>query len=282
MAIALALASSALWGCSNFIGGMASRRSPAFMVVGIAQPAGLLVVGIVIAARGHAPVGGIQLLWAVLAAVAGGVGIVLFFRALAIGSMAIVATLSSLSPVVPLIVGLAKGERPSAAALVGLVLAIVGIVVMALEAPHRGLAAFNLTAGAGLALVAALLWGGSNVAIVSASRGGTPDGAAFVLRLAEFVFFGVAIAALGSRRPPIGPVWRPALVVGTLDTSALVLYTLASTKGLLSVVSVLSACYPVIVYFLARVFLKEELTRGQLLGAAITFAAVLLISVGAA
>jgi drug/metabolite transporter (DMT)-like permease len=74
---------------------------------------------------------------------------------------------------------------------------------------------------------------------------------------------------------------RTLAVVGTLDITANGLFALAATKGLVSVVAVLSSLYPVVTVVLARFVLGERLHRVQRLGAAVALVGVALISSGA-
>ena len=58
------------------------------------------------------------------------------------------------------------------------------------------------------------------------------------------------------------------------------LFGLASTRGLLSVVSVLASLYPVVLVALARVLLHERIAQHQLAGVAVALGGVALISAG--
>src|SRR5688572_12145251 len=129
MAALLALLSSVLWGGADFLGGTISRRLPALLVVGASQLAGLVTVAVVAAAVGEldAPTG--YLPWAVAAGLAGLGGLVAFYRALAMGTMGVVSPIAALGVVVPVAVGLARGERPAALQLLGIVVAVLGVVM---------------------------------------------------------------------------------------------------------------------------------------------------------
>jgi drug/metabolite transporter (DMT)-like permease len=68
--------------------------------------------------------------------------------------------------------------------------------------------------------------------------------------------------------------------VGVGDTVATLLYSTATTRGLLSVVVVLASLYPIVMVVLARVLLAERVARAQLAGVAVALAGVALISAG--
>jgi drug/metabolite transporter (DMT)-like permease len=88
--------------------------------------------------------------------------------------------------------------------------------------------------------------------------------------------------ALIVTRATLGPVRRKNVwilaLVGVLNDAANVLFSVASTLGLLAVVSVLSALYPIVTAALARVVLGERLSGLQLIGAGIALVGVVFIT----
>lgn len=278
MSVLLALAASLSWGFADFGAGFGARRLPVLVVAAISQTAGLAVSALVVlAAREHAP-SGTQLAWAAFAGVVGVVGISSFYRALAVGTMGIVGPITATASIVPVAYGLARGERPSIAQGVGVALAVVGVVAASLEhVPER--AARRFGAGVGLALVAALSFGGSLIGLSRAAPGGI-GWAVLTMRAVVVPILVVGAFALGPRLPRSARGWLLLLAVGALDTGATLLYGAASTRGLLSVVAVLSSLYPIVIVVLARVLLAERIARPQLAGVAVALAGVALISAG--
>src|SRR3954471_21131916 len=129
MSAFLALLSSCLWGVSDFLGGTASRRLPVTSVLGLSQATALVLLVPAAVATGavDAPRS-----YVVPAAVAGAVGIAalgMFFRALSIGTMGVVAPIAALGVSVPVVVGLARGESPSTWQLAGIAVAVIGVVL---------------------------------------------------------------------------------------------------------------------------------------------------------
>src|SRR4051812_45826429 len=114
MAIALGLAASLSWGVADFIGGIQSRRMPVVAVVLGSQLAGLALVATIVAIRGEPLPGGDFVIYAALSSVGGIVGLTAFYKALSIGAMGVVAPLSSTAAIIPVVVGIATGDRPSA------------------------------------------------------------------------------------------------------------------------------------------------------------------------
>src|SRR5262245_39435191 len=117
-----------------------------------AQLGGLLLVAIAVAAREHPP-DDWAVLWAVVAAVSGTLGLVAFYRGMATGTMSVVAPIAGASALVPVVFGIATGDHPSALQVVGMAAAIVGVALAARDT-HEGQS--RLAAGVGLALLAAI------------------------------------------------------------------------------------------------------------------------------
>src|SRR5690242_16198182 len=133
-AVALGLASSLAWGFADFFGGLQSRRHSVLAVLAITQAAGLCMVLTVVAVRGTPPPPGWDwIAWAVGGGLMGILGLAAFYRGLATGNMGVVAPISSAAAVVPLIVGLAQGERPNGIQTAGIALAIVGVILASRE-----------------------------------------------------------------------------------------------------------------------------------------------------
>jgi drug/metabolite transporter (DMT)-like permease len=278
-AIALGLAASVSWGVGDFLGGLQSRRMPAVAVVLGSQLAGLALVAVIIAIRGTAPPGGDFLLYAATSSIGGIVGLTAFYRALSIGSMGVVAPLSSTAAIIPLAVGLAGGDSLNALQATGIALAIAGVVLASREAGDEAKASTAVARGAGLALISAVGFGFFFVMIAKASDADVMW-AVCVNRTVSALLLS---AALLVTRPPIGLKLRDMRilgVIGVLDTGANGLFALASTKGLVSVVSVLASLYPIVTVVLARVVLKERLHAIQRIGAVAALAGVALISAG--
>jgi drug/metabolite transporter (DMT)-like permease len=275
-AVLLALAASASWGVSDFLGGLKARTLSVLTVLAVSQPAGLVLIGLVVAWRGGWPGWNWWVLWAVLGGIAGAVGIGSLYKGLSVGSMGIVAPITSSSPLIPLTVGLARGERPSAIQLAGIGLALVGVALAGWEPGTEG-ARGRAAVGAGFALLAAVTFGSSQVGLEEASNV-DPYWATFVLRVASVA---VVMGALLARRTPgPGRVWPTLAILGLLDSGATILFAVATTKGLFSVVSVLASLYPVLVAILARVFLHERLSLVQRGGALVAIGGAAAISAG--
>ena len=108
----ISLASAFSWGISDFLGGLTSRRLPVLGVLAVSQPAGLVLIGILILVFGADPISAGKLAIAALAGAASLGGLWAFYAAMAMGTVSVVAPIASLGVVVPVAVGLARGMRP--------------------------------------------------------------------------------------------------------------------------------------------------------------------------
>jgi drug/metabolite transporter (DMT)-like permease len=278
VSVLLALAASLAWGFADFGAGVGARRLPVLVVAAIGQTAGLLLAGAVVLATSDSTPSGAQLGWAAFAGLIGVVGLGAFYRALAIGTMGVVGPITATAAIVPVAYALARGERPSAMQGVGVGLAVVGVIGASLEhVPERGGRRFGI--GVGLALIAALSFGGSLIGLSRAAPGGT-GWAVFTMRATVVPLVLIAVLVLRPRLPKARRSWLLLVGVGIGDTGATLLYGAASTRGLLSVVAVLSSLYPIVIVVLARVLLAERVARPQLAGVALALTGVALISAG--
>jgi drug/metabolite transporter (DMT)-like permease len=275
MAALLALASSVLWGSSDFLGGLLTRRRSAYAVVAASQAAGLLVISVVAGFTGDWGASLGYLPWAIGAGLSGAVGLVSYYAALASGTMGVVAPIASMGAVVPVALGLAAGEHPSWVQFLGIVLALAGVA--AASGPE-------LSGGGGRRpmLLAALAGCGFGLALYAIGRGSDHNAVMTLvgMRGATVLLFLVAALALrtvgGVRPRDLGPL----ALVGIGDVVANLMFAVATTRGLLSVASVLTSFYPVVTVMLARWVLHERLRPIQWAGVGLALGGVALMSVG--
>jgi len=275
-AVVLALCAAALWGTGDFLGGLASRRTTVLAVLFWSQLVGLLgLVAWVLASAAERP-GASHLLLAAGAGVAGVVGLGCLYRGMAIGAMGIVAPISAISPVVPLVADVVRGRSPAPVQWLGILVALAGVMLVSREpGGRRGAAA----AGVGLALAAALGFGLFLVGLGEAAQEGA-EGAAAAARIGSVAAISVALAATRT-----GPRVRAGLLplvvaVGVFDTGANALIAVASTRGAIGIVGVLSSLYPVATIMLARTLLHERLGATRTAGGVIALAGAALIATG--
>ena len=274
-AVLLALGASLSWGVADFVGPVKGRTLGPLRVLIYAQAAGLAVIALLVALSGHGwP--GMRVLLAIPAALSGTLGLYAYYRGMVVGAISIVAPVAGASAVIPVGIGIASGDRPSAPQLGGIALALVGV---ALASREPGETERRLAAGVGLALVAAIGFGFYFPPMHIAGEA-DPWWASLLFRSTSTVVIGLAVLA---RRPPLA--LRPldvAIVaaVGVGDMLGNLFFAASSGHGLVSVTAVLASLYPVVTIALARAVLTERVAPSQQLGIALTLAGVALISVG--
>jgi drug/metabolite transporter (DMT)-like permease len=243
----------------------------------LSQPPTLLLIAAVVIVRGVPMAPGPWIVAGVLAGLAGLAGLAAIYRGMAIGVVSVVSTIAATGPVLPVLVGVALGERPTPLQISGIGLALAGTAMLAFDrsSVERG---GRLVPGIGLALLAAVAFGVFLVAIRYASR---PDPIWGVLATRSGSVMALLVLALAFRSRVDAPLREmPALfAVGVLDVSADVFFAFATTIGLLSLVSILASLYPVATVLLARIVLKERMARLQQGGVVVALIGVLLISV---
>ena len=276
VSVALALGASLAWGASDFLAGLKSRRLAVMWVLLVSQATGLALV-LSAALISGAPLPGQEA--ALLAAGAGLaelVGFAALYRALAIGTMSVVAPISALAALLPIIVGVAAGEAPTAMQGLGMALALAGAMLASIEFGASG-SGRRAAAGVGLAVLAALGFGAFFVGTDLAADDGALWAVAVNRAAAVAALVGVVLAL---RRP--SPITRDQLAglatVGALDIAANVMFAVALTVGMAAAVSVLGSLYPVATVVLARAILREQLSISQRGGVAAALAGVGLVS----
>ncbi|MDX3232700.1 EamA family transporter [Streptomyces sp. ME19-01-6] len=289
MSALFALATSLLLGLADFGGGLLTRRTPALTVVIVSQGIAVVVLGAVVTASGGWTEVGPKLWFAVAAGVVGPVGMLCFYRALALGPMGVVSPIGALGSVaVPLGVGLALGERPGLPQFAGIAIAVAGVVLA--SGPQTGGTPVQRRTLV-LTLVAAVGFGSVMSLIAEAST--TLTGlflALFVQRVCNVVVGGAALYVSVRRgRPALDPaggvraLWAalPALAfVGLADVASNGTYSLAAQSGPVTVAAVLAALYPVVTALAARAVLSERLRAVQAAGAGLALAGSLLLATG--
>jgi drug/metabolite transporter (DMT)-like permease len=197
---------------------------------------------------------------------------------MSIGPMSIVAPVASIGTVVPVIVGVARGEDPGARQAAGILVALAGIALAVRETQHP----HGVTVSSRAVALAALSGIGFGAFFVGIDSAASQDPAwAIVAARAGGVALILAAAAAQPASVTLSTSALPILfVIGAFDIAANSLFALASTEGLLPLVSVAGSLYPITTIVLARVVLGERLAGVQRLGVAFALLGVALIAAG--
>ena len=269
----LSLSAAASWGAPDFSGGLAAKRADSFGVVVVAHGTGLLFMVLLALVVHEAVPDRAALLWGAAAGLVGGIGLAALYKALAIGTMGINAPLSAvITAVLPLLFSFFTEGLPRMWQLAGFALALVSIWLIAAQPGAR-----ERNRGGGLAVIAGI--GFSGFLLFSKFAAAHAVFWPLVAARAASTLLMLTIVLLRGRS------WKPAasalpymLVAGVLDSGANALYIAATQRGRLDVAAVLSSLYPASTVILARVFLKERLSRMQLAGIVAALVAVALIA----
>lgn len=275
--VLLGCATAALFGCSDFFGGTASRRDAPFAVTANAHILGVFVLAAAVIAfpAAHSTR---DLLWGVVAGVSGGLGVTCLYAALSIGRMGIVAPITAaLSGAIPAAVDLLRGTRVGTFSIAGIVLALVAIVVVSMNT-HPDDRADMPPRAVALSLLAGVTFAGCFLAFAATA----PTSGLWPL-LSARVTSAVLLGALTLLRRGRVAVVREARLAtygaGALDAMANITMLAAIRIGPLAVASVLGSLYPVMTILLARFVLGERMRWLQRAGVAVALAAVVLTAV---
>lgn len=298
LAVLLALGASLFWGLGDLIAGLTARRGPALSVTVVGHVAGAVGATIVILGLSRGWPGWPALLPAAVAGVALPVSAGAFFKAMSIGKMSIVGPIGGSGAALPVIVGMIQGERPSAAQALGIAAAMVGIVLASREPDEAKLPVTpgdllppeghpgreSVSAGDNRRSIMFALLSASTYGILLLGMAGSarydPYWPPLVSRTLSVAILSAVIAAQGRGLRLSRRVLGVALIAGLCHVTAVTLFSLSSTKGLLSVVALLSSLSAVVVVVVAWLALHERLGRVQQVGVALTLAGVLAIAGG--
>lgn len=282
--VALGLGAAVSIGVSNIAAGLASRRLTPLIVGFWAQATGLVLCALLLLFLRPSLLPG-QIAGGLIAGLAGGLGMVFFYRAMAAGAISLVSPITACAVVFPVLYAIASGENPTPLASAGIAAIIGGIVLASLQpAPVPGDPTDTGLAGdrraIGLAVLAAVMFGAFFILLdlaPSATGAGTLWTAAAV-RVSGFSVQAALVLAGPRRLSSPGRLAPAVLLAGTLDLLSLILINIGSTTDSYGIVTALVGLYPVVAMLLGVVALRERLTRIQTGGAALAMAGVLLVS----
>lgn len=280
-AVLLALLAALLFGLASYLGPVLSRRhSPSGVLVAgqlaaVAAASALLLTVAPGAAALHTHV------LALLAGIANGVALTCMFEAARFLPISTMAPIGATGGAVPVVVALLLGERPDVLQLVGIPLAVCGVVLVAMRRAGGGGAPAASLPRAGLLLAVgwALCYGAFLSLFAEASHGGS-TWAVFDSRVALLVT-GLVLPLVRGLPLGLSRAAAPlAAVNGLLILGGVVAFAAALSTGLTSIVSVLATLSPVITVALAVVLLRERLVRWQRVGLVTTVVGVVLLAAG--
>lgn len=275
-AVAFGLLAAFSWGAGDFNGGLATRRMVVVGVVTVAHALGLLLLLMcAVLAREPLPPAN-DLVWGALAGLVGLVGLASLYRAFAVGRMGLAAPIASvLSSIVPVLFSIALHGLPGGLQIAGFGLGIasVGLVSYSREGKQE-------TKGLGLAVTAGVSFGLFFILLDQIQPGAVywplvAARAASLTAMLVIAFFRRITVVPGTSR-----LWIIILLAGALDVFGNVFFVQSTHAGRLDITAVVSSLYPAFTIVLARVLLKEHLSRLQVAGIAAALTSIALIAAG--
>ena len=297
------------WGGGDFLGGLASRRLPTFLVVATSQAAALALLIPVALLAGGVPPSGAALLTTAFAGVVGGTGVLSLYHGFAHGRISIVASIAgTLAALIPVGVSIAEGEVPTLLRLFGFVAAIVAIIIVSTSsvehavageagahadassgAAARGGAIYGITAGicfAGFSLIFSGVESDATVWLLTILR---------IASVSALTLVFVAARLVGRRPPGDEPIRAGAIPDGVLprvrlllllaatgsgDTMGNLFFFLSSAESGVAVAAVFTSIAPITTVIFAALLLGERVSARQGLGIALAGVATIAIALG--
>jgi len=273
LTVILGLTTSLVYGFADFFGAIASRKLSSVLVTAVAGIVGFFFLLTMIPFFG-ATFSQAAVVAGIAAGVASAIGITALYASLAIGPISIISPFGAvLGALVPMTFGFFIGDRFGPLGWLALALILIAVVLVGfvpgedVRLPSAKGLALAFVAGAGI---------GTILIVLKFSPSDSGLASVLVMRLVSAGLLNLMLLASwlrlrkrnGSSPKSIiaGKFWWAVIAAGIFDSSANIFFTLALRSGSLSVVSVLTALYPLGTIILARLILKERIARIQMFG----------------
>jgi uncharacterized membrane protein len=270
---AYSLTAVGMWGTSDFLGGVGSKRANAFLFTAIVHLSGILLMGALALAM-HAPFPNqASVIWSLMAGALGGFGLALLYRSLAKGNMGLVAPVAAvLGAAIPMVAGVFEEGFPGYRHVFGFLLAGIGVWLIS-----RSEVGVGRPEGLGTAALAGIGFAGFFLCVHQAGNA-SALWVAICSRAGSFLVAGTVVVLGKYARGVATPVLVLAIIAGVLDTGGSAVFVRAGQTGRMDNAVVLSSLYPTVTVLLARIFLHEHFSRARTLGMFAALAAVPMIT----
>jgi drug/metabolite transporter (DMT)-like permease len=271
----LGLLVAAAFGSGDFLGGLASRRAPTLAVLCVSQVTALAGAALVAGAAGGHPYGG-DIAFGAVAGVLNVAAIGCLYQGLAIGQMGQVAPIAAvIGAVLPVLWGLARGERPGVAALFGIGLAVVAAALLSSEREDR----HGKKVGPALVLAAAAGTGfGVSLVLFAAASHHGGFWPVLSARVAALVAVWTALAVMRGFGGLADVPMSQAASAGFLDVSATAILLVALRGSLTAIIAPIASLAPGFTTLHARWYLHEQISRVQVVGLVLALLGLALIA----
>jgi len=267
---------SLLYGIGDFLGGEGAKRAPAAAIVLWAGVVSFPLVSAIALINGGSA-SGTDLALGAAAGTAGALGLVFLFAGLGKGHAAAVAPAAgAFAGMLPVVVAVVTGERPSTLAWLGVGLAIPAIVLSSWVADPGDLP----WGGVGFGVIAGVGFGG--YAIIIDRTSATSELLPLISARAATIVVVLVVALLGMWKVTGFGQMPRGIVLGNgfLDVAGNITLLAGLRVGSLALVAVSSSLYPVVTVVMARVVNREHLRGRQVVGIVMTLVALAAIALG--
>jgi drug/metabolite transporter (DMT)-like permease len=275
--VAFGLLAAITYGVGDFVGAFASRRQSAVTVLLHSYPVGAVLM-LLILPFFPGSVDGRVIGFGIAGGLAGLIGVAIMYALMVIAPMNVISPVTAvLAAIVPVLFGVAVGERPRLSAWFGILLGVTAVLLVSRtteDHPH-GKIAFRILAFATLAGL------GFGFYFIFLARAGDHSGLwpLVISRVASALAIIPLAAQQGAIRRVPNRLLGYVVLAGCCDALANLFFLLASRHGLLSLASVLTSLYPAVTVMLAVGLLHEHTSRVQRAGLALAAASIVLITV---
>ena len=272
------------WGAADFGGAVAGRRIGSLATVLVAQGLSAVIVTIVFFGAGHgvgelAPIAW----WIALNGVVSAGAHTTHYRALQLGPMVVVSPVSAAYAVVGVALSVViLGERPSALALVGAFVTVIGVMLASTDLKKLIAGTHGIPAGLPWAIAAAVMFGIGGFILGWASKEVGAIPALWGSRTAQVICFGAMAALRPHELRQVGRNVGTAVAVATgiVDLVGVLALVFGAAAGFLSIVLAASAIFPLIAVALSVAFLHERPVPNQIAGAVVVVSGLILLGLG--
>ena len=282
-AVLLGLVTAMFFGVASYLGPVLSRSNTPSAVLAVGQAVAVAAAAVLLLAEDVPSPAARTLVLGLLAGIANGVALTAMFEAARFLPISVMAPIGATGAGVPVVIALTLGERPHVLQLIGIPVAMVGVVLVAAGSGGSSLLR-NLgtvpSTGLWLAAAWAAFYGIFLSLYAEASAGGGQPWALFSSRVALLT---TALVLPLARRTSLRLPWRTVPLValnGLLILAGVATFGWAAAIGPVSIVSVLATLSPVVTVALAVLLLRERIGRRQRLGLAAAIVGVALLAAG--
>jgi drug/metabolite transporter (DMT)-like permease len=270
------------WGVADFLGAVTGRRIGSLWTVVIAQTFTALAASALVVFSGDSVRPVATLLGALfLNAVFSAGAYVTHYRALELGPVAVVSPIGATYALVGVVLAIVfLDERPSALTLIGGLITVVGVMLTSTDLRKLRAGTHGVPPGLPWAVASAIGFGVGGFFLAYLSRHLGWLIGLWASRCAQLAGIGVVALVqrreLGARLPARAGI-AAAIGVGVADLVGVIGYSYGASVGLVTIVLVASAVFPLIAVALSVIYLGERPVANQYAGVVLVAAGLVVL-----